>query len=117
MNTANKKILESIIRYHNDDNQSSPKYIKYLATYITEDLAKEYLQSENFNINMILKPLRLKSIVEHNRPCVIDGHVVDVFTAKLLLTTSSNLTIENKKKFYNESIQKMVAVSYKMLTY
>lgn len=117
MNTVNTKILESIIQYHNEQGNAFPSYIKLLASKISESDAKAYLQNENFDINNILKPLKLKSIVEHSRPMIIDEHVVDVFTAKLLLTTSDKLSTDNKKKFFNESIATMVALSYKMLTY
>lgn len=49
-------------------------------------------------------------------PQKIDEVYVDGFTAKLLVTVMHKLSPENKKKFYNESIEKMVAMAYQLVT-
>jgi hypothetical protein len=46
----------------------------------------------------------------------VDEYYVDGFTAKLLVTVMHKLTPENKQKFMSESIDKMVALAYKMVT-
>jgi Zn-dependent peptidase ImmA (M78 family) len=58
----------------------------------------------------------IRKIAKTGTPQQIDETYVDTFTAKLLLTVADKLTPENKEKFVNESIDKMVAVAYKMVT-
>lgn len=46
----------------------------------------------------------------------IDEQYVDGFTAKLIVSVAHKLSTENKKKFFNESIEKMVAIAYQLVT-
>lgn len=46
----------------------------------------------------------------------IDEVYVDAFNAKLLITVMRKLTVENREKFLSESVDKMIAVAYKMMT-
>lgn len=46
----------------------------------------------------------------------IDEVYVDKFNAKLLVTVMHKLTPENKEKFLSESVDKMIAVAYKLVT-
>lgn len=63
------------------------------------------------------KAKTILSIAKTGVPQKIDEQYVDAFTAKLLVTVMHKLTPENKEKFVNESIDKMVAVAYKMITH
>lgn len=49
-------------------------------------------------------------------PRKIDEHYVDMFTAKLLLTTHKNLSRNNKERFLRESIPNMVVLAYNTVT-
>jgi len=49
-------------------------------------------------------------------PTKIEETYVDQYTAKLLITVAHNLSPENRKKFYNESINKMVELAYQLVT-
>lgn len=50
-------------------------------------------------------------------PQRIDDKYIDGFTAKLLVTVMNNLSDTNRDKFVNESLDKMVAVAYKVVTW
>ena len=56
------------------------------------------------------------NVVKTGNPEKIDEQYVDPFTAKLLITVMHKLSPENRQKFCNESIDKMVAVAYKLVT-
>jgi len=49
-------------------------------------------------------------------PQKIEETYVDQYTAKLLITVAHNLSLKNRKEFYNESIDKMVELAYKLVT-
>jgi hypothetical protein len=55
------------------------------------------------------------NVVKTGNPKKIDEKYVDPFTAKLLITVIHKLSPENRQKFCNESINKMVAVAYKLV--
>lgn len=59
----------------------------------------------------------LKQIVESDTPNYIKGKMIDTFTAKMLLTVVRKLNEENKQQLFGRSINEMVAVAYKVLTY
>lgn len=46
----------------------------------------------------------------------IDEQYVDKFTANLLVSVMNELTPKNREKFLNESVDRMVAVAYKIVT-
>lgn len=58
----------------------------------------------------------ITSIAKSGKPAKIDEQYIDVFTARLLATVMHKLTPENKQKFLSESVDKMVAVAYKIVT-
>ena len=67
----------------------------------------------------IMQPEKVKTILhiaKTGKAQQVDEHYVDGFTAKLLVTVAHKLSPENKKKFFNESIEKMVALAYKLVT-
>jgi hypothetical protein len=59
----------------------------------------------------------LKRIVETDTPDFVKGKMVDTFTANMLMTVIRKLNEENKQKLFGRSINEMVAVAYKVLTY
>jgi hypothetical protein len=76
-----------------------------------------------FHTNMededVTQPEKVKTILhiaQTGKHGKVDEQYIDGYTAKLLVTVMHKLTTENRKKFVNESIDKMVAVAYKMVT-
>jgi len=56
------------------------------------------------------------SAAKTGKPAKIDETYVDQYTAKLLITVAHNLSPKNRTEFYNESIDKMVELAYKLVT-
>jgi hypothetical protein len=68
-----------------------------------------------FHTNMENKLEKILAVAKTGEPQKIDECYVDQYTAKLLVTVMHKLTLENKQKFINESIDTMVAIAYKMV--
>lgn len=58
----------------------------------------------------------LLNVAKTGKPEKIEETYVDQYTAKLLVTVAHKLSTSNRKKFYNESINKMVAIAYQIVT-
>lgn len=69
-----------------------------------------------FHTNMENKMEQILSVAKSGIPQKIDEQYIDGYNAKLLVTVMHKLTTENKQKFINEPIDKMIAVAYKMVT-
>ena len=69
-----------------------------------------------FHTNMEGKVQSLLNTAKTGTPTKIEETYVDQYTAKLLITVAHNLSPENRKKFYNESINKMVELAYQLVT-
>jgi hypothetical protein len=63
-----------------------------------------------------LKQTALMAIVKDRKPAMIDGTAVDLYTAALLYKVICSLTGENKHKFLQMPVDKMVATAYKLVT-
>lgn len=59
----------------------------------------------------------IHEVIRTNRPRQIDNQYIDAFTARLLITTMNNLSDKNRIRFMNESVERMVAIAYKMVTW
>jgi len=70
-----------------------------------------------FHTNMENKIEAVKEIATSGIPQKIDEQYLDAFNAKLILTVYNKLSEDNKKTFINESVDKMIAVAYKMVTH
>jgi hypothetical protein len=57
----------------------------------------------------------IEIILETKTPKKINGVFVDTFTASMIKTVGSNLTEDNRDKLYSMPVNKMVAISLKML--
>lgn len=95
--------------------------IKKIAKHISSSDAKKYASAIHTELAEIFHSVAyitdtLKYIVEHNTPDYVKGVLIDRYTASLLLTVFSKLNEENQKKFVKQTINEMVAVSYKILT-
>jgi hypothetical protein len=69
-----------------------------------------------FHTNMENKVQSILNVVKTGTPAKIDETYVDQYTAKLLITVAHNLSPQNRNKFYNESINKMVELAYQLVT-
>ncbi len=69
-----------------------------------------------FHTNMENKLGTILNVAKTGVAEKIDETYIDGFTAKLLVTVIHKLSPENKQKFMNESVDKMVTVAYKMVT-
>jgi len=90
--------------------KSLPKSIKFEG----DDYSAQHLTFGTYNPS---KEEQILHIAKTGKPGKIDERYIDGYTAKLLVTVMHKLTTENRKKFVNESIDKMVAVAYKMVTH
>lgn len=57
----------------------------------------------------------IQTIIETKTPQKINGVFVDAFTASMINTIANNLTEENRNRLYSMPVNKMVAISVKML--
>lgn len=69
-----------------------------------------------FHTNMEGKIKSILHVAKTGEPKKIDEQYIDGYTAKLLVTVAHKLSPENRKKFYNESINKMVELAYQLVT-
>jgi hypothetical protein len=69
-----------------------------------------------FHTNMEGKIKSILQVAKTGKAQKIDEHYVDGYTAKLLVTVMHQLSPENRKKFCNESVNKMVAIAYQLVT-
>lgn len=69
-----------------------------------------------FHTNMENKLDEILRVAKTGTAAKIDETYIDGFTAKLLVTVIHKLSPENKKKFMNESVDKMVTIAYQMVT-
>lgn len=99
--------------------------IKKIAKSISAADAKKFASTrtadikelaEVFNLPIYLQEI-LEEIVHTNVANYIKGQLVDVFTARMLLTVMNKLNESNKQILVNRPLNEMVAISYKVLTY
>ena len=69
-----------------------------------------------FHTNMEGKIKSILNVAKTGKAQKVDEQYIDGYTARLLITTMHKLSPENRNKFCNESINKMVAIAYKLVT-
>jgi hypothetical protein len=84
------------------------------------ELMRKFRQTipEIFNVgpHMNNKLDTIGQIASTGKPQKVDEHYVDAFTAKLILTVAHKLGPDQHAAFANESVDRMVAIAYKMAT-
>lgn len=65
---------------------------------------------ENTKVEQILQIAKTGTVGK------VDETYLDKFNARLLVTVMHKLNAENRQKFLNESVDKMIAVAYKIVT-
>lgn len=99
--------------------------IKKIAKSILPEDAKKFASTSHADISELTAVFNspyyvyetLKEIVETNTPDHVKGQLIDVFTAKMLMTVMGKLNEENKQLLLQKPLNEMVAISYKVLTY
>jgi hypothetical protein len=100
--------------------------IKKIAKSISAVDAKKYASTSHDTLKEILHTIlhspayteeTLREIAITKIPAQVKGQLVDVFTAQMLVTVMNKLNEQNKNTLLQSSLNEMVAVSYKILTY
>jgi hypothetical protein len=60
---------------------------------------------------------RIKLIAEEKTPAKVNGVLIDTFTATMINTVAQKLSEDNKSLLFSKSINEIVALSYKIMTY
>lgn len=71
---------------------------------------------EIFNVGTPDKMSAIKAAASTGEPQKVNEQYIDQYTAKLILTVTDKLSPEKQSVFLNESVDKMVAIAYKMVT-
>lgn len=100
--------------------------IKKIAKSISPTDAKHYATTSHRGLKEILHSILtspiyteqiLREIVATKRSAELRGHLVDVYTARMLTIVMDKLNEENKAKLLSQPLNEMVALAYKVLTY
>ncbi len=99
--------------------------VKKVAGTISPEDSKKYATTKHAGLKEIRAMLEspsyvqetLKHIVENNSPSKVKGHLLDVYTSKMILTVLTKLNENNRNALLSKSVNEMVAVAYKILTY
>lgn len=71
---------------------------------------------EIYNVGTPDKMDAIKKAAHTGEPQKVNEQYVDGFTAKLILTVTEKLSPEKRNAYLNESVDRMVAIAYKMVT-
>jgi hypothetical protein len=102
------------------------KSVKRVAKTISPDDAKKYASTSHGELSEILHTIvsspayteqLIREAAENGAPAKVKGHYIDTYTANMLSTAMDHLNESNKTALLNMPINKMVATSYKILTY
>ena len=80
--------------------------------HVSADPHRVDFEDEEYNP----KQNAIMAVVKHRKPATIDGTTIDLYTAALLHKVICSLTGENKHKFLQMPVDKMVATAYKLVT-
>jgi len=80
--------------------------------HVSADPNRVDFEDEEYNP----KQNAIMAVVKNRKPATIDGTTVDLYTAALLHKVIGSLTGENKHKFLQMPVDKMVATAYKLVT-
>lgn len=99
--------------------------IKKIAKSISPEDAKKYASTSHMDINELSNVFNsptyiqetLAEIINTNTPDYVKGQLIDVYTAQMLTAVMKKLNEENKNVLLQKSLNEIVAISYKILTY
>jgi hypothetical protein len=101
------------------------KAVKRVAKTISTDDAKKYASTEHDDLKEILtkiasSPLYTEQLIREaansEAPVKVKGKYIDSYTAKMVSLTLDNLTENNKLSLLENSMDEIVAISYKIIT-
>jgi len=99
--------------------------IKQVAKTISPEDAKKYASTKHAGLKQEIHDIlrspafveeTLREIVDTHTPAHIKGHLVDVYTASMLVTVLDKLNEHNRTALLGHPLNEMVAVAYKVLT-
>ena len=102
------------------------KAVKRVAKTISTDDAKKYASTSHDDLQEILasivsSPLYTEQLIreaaDSSVPIKVKGRYIDNYTAKLISLTLDNLTENNKLSLLENTIDEIVALSYKIITH
>lgn len=102
------------------------KSVKRVAKTISPEEARKYAKTKHDDLREILKsivtsPKYTEQLIRESAdspvPQKIKGVYIDSYTAKMLSLTLDNLTEANKLSLLKRSMNEIVTISYKIITY
>jgi hypothetical protein len=102
------------------------KAVKRVAKTISPEDAKKYASTSHDDLKEILakivsSPLYTEQLIREaansSVPTKVKGKYIDGYTAKLISLTLDNLTENNKLSLLENSMDEIVALSYKIITH
>jgi hypothetical protein len=102
------------------------KSVKRVAKTISPDDAKKYAATSHDELSEILHNIvsspayteqLIREAAENGSPVKVRGQYIDTYTANMLSTAMDHLNESNKNALLNMPVNRMVATSYKILTY
>jgi hypothetical protein len=125
---AQQKFFQAVYAYQTGKMPpgKASKSVKRVAKTISPSVAKKYTTLAEDKLDEILKsiassPLYTEQLIReasHSHiPIKIKGRYIDNYTAKMISLTLDNLMENNKMSLLEHSIDEIVAISYKILTY
>jgi hypothetical protein len=102
------------------------KAVKRVAKTISPVAAKKYAKTSHDDLQEILasivsSPLYTEQLIREatnsTAPIKVKGRYIDNYTAKLISLTLDNLTENNKLSLLENTIDEIVALSYKIITH
>jgi hypothetical protein len=117
-------LVRSVQKGEKDSSSVSPA-IKKMASKLKPSSVEKYASTKHAKLPEKLKEILYNEshpVISQLQECVngkqvqINETTVDAFTANLLLTVAKNLSEDNREKFLDLPLEKMVATAYKIVT-
>ena len=100
--------------------------IKAVANSVTPEEIKRFAKADDQEVKEIMRNIigtrgyfehALREAATSDYPVKIKGKYIDSYTAKLILLTLDNLTENNKRTLLENTMDEIVALSYKIITH
>lgn len=123
---AQQRLFALVHQYQQGKLPNASGKIKQIAKHISPEEAEKYASTSHAGLSEVLTRVfnspeyiheTLMTIIETKHPDYVKGFLVDVFTAQMLLTVSGRLNEDNRSKLFQQPMNEMVALAYKILTY
>lgn len=99
--------------------------VKHVANTMSPSDIKKYAETPHAGLEELKKIYEsveyveacLTEIVESGTPNVVNGSMIDKYTAALMLAVSKNLNEHNRKEFFRRPINEAMTIAYKLITH